>query len=432
MYTVIIPCYNEEKTVKNILKTAISAKNVGQVLLINDGSTDRTVERSSGISPLIEIVSHQRNMGKGMAVRTGIAHAKYESVVFIDADLTNLTGENVYALVEPLINDQADFVKASFTRARGRVTEIAIKPMMQILFPDTYFDQPISGQFAGKLSFLKNIRITEDWGLDIGILLDAVSHNLRIKEVFIGELEHKAQSDTALAKMSEQVMRTMIQKAGLHSNRYRLILFSFDETLLQNYSMGGLMAYLGKKAEFEGLDQRNADESILPIEYYQELAELMQGVAVSDVAGYVSTLKLRTYASDLITHLTRRNYKVGIIGLHFSPIMEAVAQRLKISIVEGIELPRSGKKYAGRMSRQSILRWFDGTIEDGYRASMHKAVRAADTSAENTIAVVSSQEGIPLLEEAGLGISYRSKSREVRQASNKNISILPELLMLVE
>lgn len=432
MYTIIIPAYNEEKTVRKVLKIASAAKGVGQIILINDGSIDNTLEHSKGISPLIEIISHQGNIGKGAAIRTGLAHAKFEGIVFLDADLTNISSESVASLIEPILSNRADFVKASFTRARGRVTEIAVKPMMQILFPNNYFDQPISGQFAAKLSFLKTIKIVDHWGLDIGILLDAISQKLRIEEVFIGELKHKSQSEQSLAKMSEQVLYTMIQKAGLLSNKYKLVLFNFDESILKNYSLSSMMNFLGKSDEFNLLKEKNEASTLLPLEYYSELAELLTDVPSEKLLKYAATLELRTYAQDIIDHLKRRRFKVGIIGMHFSPIMKYVADNLNITIVESIGLKVKGTKLTGEITRKSVMEWFSLDNYQAHLSALHRAANQAETDAEGTIMVAASSDAIPLMQAAGLSVAYRSKDKSLRKNAAKTISILPELLILVE
>jgi glucosyl-3-phosphoglycerate synthase len=432
MYTILIPAYNEEKTIRKVLKIALKAAGVGQIILVDDGSSDKTVERACGLSSIIEIISHQGNRGKGVAVRSGIAHAKFECIVFVDADLLNITPDKIAALAEPILTNQADFVKASFTRARGRVTEIAVKPMMQILFPNNYFEQPISGQFAARLSFLKEIKIVENWGLDIGILLDAISRKQRIVEVFIGELEHKAQSEHSLAEMSEQVLYTMIQKAGFLSNKYKLALFSFDETILKNYSTKRMMAFFDKGPEFQAIEEDFADRDILPFEYYSRLAALLEGISTDRLKEYVATLELRTYAADIVEHLQRRRYKVGLIGMHFHPVMKLIAQKLNISIVEGLGLKLKDKKFTGELNRNTVFEWFEGTLAHGYLQAMSRAAKDAGTDLESTIVIVSGTESLPMIAPAGLSVAYRAKDKYLKKAADKTISILPELLMLVE
>ena len=197
--------------------------------MIDDGSRDRTARIARDLD--VNVIPHHKNLGKGEAIRTGITHARFPIILFLDADLKNITDQKIRALILPIIKNKADFTKASFTRARGRVTEFAVKPMMRILLPDENFKQPISGQFAGRKSFLKEIKIEPRWGIDIAILLDAIKQGQKVVEVNIGELVHKKSPDNEVAKMSQEVMETMLRKAGIFCSKHRLIIFS-DKTIL--------------------------------------------------------------------------------------------------------------------------------------------------------------------------------------------------------
>jgi len=132
----------------------------------------------------------------------------------------------------PILNGKADFIKASFKLARGRVTEMAIKPMMKVLYPEESFKQPISGQFAGRKSFLKKIEIEPRWGIDIAILLEAIKGGQRILEVNVGEIIHKKRTAEDKAEMSREIMETMLKKSGLLVSKHKIIIFS-DKTLFQ-------------------------------------------------------------------------------------------------------------------------------------------------------------------------------------------------------
>jgi glycosyltransferase involved in cell wall biosynthesis len=149
--SLIIPAYNEASRIGKVIKQSRLVEEISEIIVIDDGSKDGTdrVARELGI----EVVKHHKNMGKGEALRTGIAHAKNDILLFLDADLSNMTPEKISALIRPILKNKADFTKASFTRSRGRATEFAIKPMMNLIYPDTDFKQPISGQFAGRIDF---------------------------------------------------------------------------------------------------------------------------------------------------------------------------------------------------------------------------------------------------------------------------------------
>ncbi len=223
--TVVIPAFNEEKTIAKVAQTALKSGFVDEVIVVDDGSSDATAEKVKGIRRC-RVVSHERNFGKGRAIKTGIENASNDAILFLDADLQNISVEKINSLLLPLLRRKADFVKAGFSLERGRVTEFAVKPMMRILLPEQRFSQPISGQFASRKSFLSQLKIADKWGLDISILLDALKQNKRIAEIDIGKLEHKARTTAEKAEMSEQVLETMLRKTGVFADRFSTIVFS--------------------------------------------------------------------------------------------------------------------------------------------------------------------------------------------------------------
>jgi glycosyltransferase involved in cell wall biosynthesis len=91
--SVIIPVLNEEATIAAILSKVIGLKDIYEVIVVDDGSTDKTLEilqklkKSAKFAKKLKIFSHKRNLGKGSAIRTGIKRAKGNFVIIQDADL---------------------------------------------------------------------------------------------------------------------------------------------------------------------------------------------------------------------------------------------------------------------------------------------------------------------------------------------------------
>ena len=117
---IIIPAYNEEHTIGKVLYelTAVANKlgrdNIDlKILVIDDGSTDRTVEIAKKYNVLI--VSHLRNMGPGVAVRTGFLYAiknNFDFIVRVDADGQHPPNE-IPKILKPVLDGEADVVIGS-------------------------------------------------------------------------------------------------------------------------------------------------------------------------------------------------------------------------------------------------------------------------------------------------------------------------------
>jgi len=209
--SVVIPAYNEEGNVAHVVKTALSCKYVQEVVVVDDGSFDNTYEKAkiAGAS----IIRHTTNQGKGAALKTGFKHSNGDIVAFIDADLENLTINQVDNMIKPILDGKADITKTKFKREGGRVTELTAKPLLNFFFPEIKFDQPLSGQFAAKRVALNKIRFEEDYGVDVGIVLDADVQGLRIKEVDIGDIKHQMSNLADLNVVANEVVRTIVDRA---------------------------------------------------------------------------------------------------------------------------------------------------------------------------------------------------------------------------
>lgn len=111
--SVIVPCYNEERTIATLVELVLKSPVVVEVIVVDDGSTDGSPAVLAGLSDQrLKVIVHERNQGKGAALRTGFAHATAQYVVVQDADLEYDPTEYPL-LLEPLLDDRADVVFGS-------------------------------------------------------------------------------------------------------------------------------------------------------------------------------------------------------------------------------------------------------------------------------------------------------------------------------
>jgi cellulose synthase/poly-beta-1,6-N-acetylglucosamine synthase-like glycosyltransferase len=108
--TVIIPVFNEEKTVAKVIHTLLAYSRFSQVICVNDGSTDRSRQVLQGFGARIRLIDFDENKGKGQALAAGIEEARGDWLVFVDADFTNLTHDHLEALLAPMWKGKADAV----------------------------------------------------------------------------------------------------------------------------------------------------------------------------------------------------------------------------------------------------------------------------------------------------------------------------------
>ncbi len=111
--SVVVPCFNEESTVKEILDRVLESPLVGEVIAVDDASTDNTqrILRSYD-NPRLQVLVQPTNQGKGAALRRGFAEATMPFVIVQDADLEYDPSEYPKILA-PLLSDEADVVYGS-------------------------------------------------------------------------------------------------------------------------------------------------------------------------------------------------------------------------------------------------------------------------------------------------------------------------------
>lgn len=114
---VIIPAYNEEETVADVVKVAKASDLVDEVIVVSDGSIDKTAEAARRAGA--KVFKLRPNRGKGAAILHGVANTKAEIVIFLDADLKGLTAHHIKKLAEPVLRGQ--MAMSTGLRDRGKI-----------------------------------------------------------------------------------------------------------------------------------------------------------------------------------------------------------------------------------------------------------------------------------------------------------------------
>ena len=112
--TIIIPVYNEQQTIREILHRVQAIELADEILVVDDGSTDETRQILNELdgTPNLRVILHDRNQGKGAAVVTGIQHATGDVMLIQDADL-EYDPRDIPNLLKPIEEGVADVVYGS-------------------------------------------------------------------------------------------------------------------------------------------------------------------------------------------------------------------------------------------------------------------------------------------------------------------------------
>ena len=115
--SILIPCFNEEKTIKKVIDKVLNVDlgNISrEIIIINDGSTDQTKTLLESYEDIknVKLIHHDRNYGKGKALRSGIKNALNDIIIIQDADL-EYDPDQYHNLLKPFIETEADIVYGS-------------------------------------------------------------------------------------------------------------------------------------------------------------------------------------------------------------------------------------------------------------------------------------------------------------------------------
>lgn len=335
--SVLIPALNEEKRIAQVVAYALSDPATAEVIVIDDSSTDRTAELAAKAGARVLTSSM---LGKGASMRDGLEQAQSDIVVYLDGDLAGLRPAIISALCRPLLGDSADFVKARFGRGGGRVTELTAKPMLKIFFPElAAFAQPLGGIVAARKKLLMTLTFEDDYGVDIGLLVDAHLAGAALSEVDIGALEHDSQPLQDLTLMANEVGRVIFNRARAAGRlNVEQVSAMFE---LQRQAASGIDYILTRRKQRQRLLLLDMDGTITPARFVQELAEVtgqsqalqpllegasdqdMRSARIAEVFRYTHKTRFEQVARNMVIrpgviefvrHMKRQGFMVGVVS----------------------------------------------------------------------------------------------------------------------
>ena len=182
--TVVLPAYNEETRIVDTLRAVKGLSLVDEIIVVNDGSNDRTSERVREMG--ITLIDLPTNMGKGGAMNAALPYINSDIVVFLDADLGSSAKEaiKIIKVVEDGLCDLAIAAfppptrKGGFGLVKGTAAwAIRRAGKMEVT-------APLSGQRAMTRRALEMLSpFDEDYGVELGMTIKALALGLRVVEV---------------------------------------------------------------------------------------------------------------------------------------------------------------------------------------------------------------------------------------------------------
>ncbi|MFW6381204.1 MAG: glycosyltransferase family 2 protein [Bacillota bacterium] len=173
----LIPAYNEQETIGDIVAVLNDSEQVDNIIVINDGSTDNTgaVACRAGAG----VIRLESNKGKGAALQRGFEQLQTDIILLLDGDLIGLQKQHVNKLLAPILEDLADMTVGVFTQGRG-LTDLAQK-----VSPN------LSGQRAIKMEMIREMKDVAREGFGFEIFLSRyIREHGRLEFVELSGLTH--------------------------------------------------------------------------------------------------------------------------------------------------------------------------------------------------------------------------------------------------
>lgn len=457
MISVIIPVLNESETIGAVVAFARRCPLVSEVIVVDDGSLDDTPRLAVEAGARV-ITSTLR--GKGASMADGLWAAQNEIVAYLDGDLSGLREHLLEELTLPIREGRADFVKASFSRRAGRVTMLTARPLLKTFFPElNAFEQPLGGIIAARRSLLRNFRFETDYGVDLGLFLDASAAGAQLAQVDIGHIEHDSHPLEVLGDMAQQVVRTLLDRAArygrltiqhvrevLEVERHaqaelsvvlgrigqgqRLALFDMDGTLLRGRFVVNLAQRTNKTAE---LSRYLDNFDLSPEERTRRIAALFIGVPKSVFEETARAMPLMPGAAETVIALRKAGYRVGIVTDSFCIAAEIVRRRVFADFNISHLMRFHHGKATGQITLSPAMSHPQGCPQHSLCKLnvLHHILDQMGLSFADVLAVGDGENDVCLLNAAAVSVAVHPQSFRVRDAATHVIGqSLTELLSL--
>lgn len=233
-----LPTLNEAETIAKEIMTVRSMfmdlyPLVDELAVVDSGSTDETrdiakeygadVYEASDYLPEVGVC-----YGKGENLWKSLYLLKGDILLWLDADIKNISPKFVYGLLGPILaNPEIGYVKGFYERplklehimrpsGGGRVTEILIRPLFNLFLPElSGLVQPLSGEYAGRREILEQVPFFVGYGVETGLLID-ISRKFGldvIAQIDLDKRIHRNQRLEALSRMSFGILQVFLNRA---------------------------------------------------------------------------------------------------------------------------------------------------------------------------------------------------------------------------
>lgn len=238
--SVIVPARNEADTIGNVVKSLGSMPWVDEVIVIDNGSADETagIARAAGARNVTE-----RRPGMGHAVRAGLAAARNDWVMKVDADLDRFDMTR-FALMAAACSDDVGLIKGAWQDPADNMpmTRLLVMPAILRMFPGlAHLSAPNSGIYVVNRSLIAHQEIVGSYAADLDIMLRIYASGARVDEVSIGQISHDMRDIGHYNAMAEIIMAFFLDRQS-HDITQELAVMAEDALQVTDGCLGAVAA----------------------------------------------------------------------------------------------------------------------------------------------------------------------------------------------
>lgn len=445
MITVVIPALNEQKTIAHVVHHVSNEPCVSEILVIDDKSADETIRYAK--NKKVKVYTSTK-LGKGTSMREGMLLAENEIIAYLDADILTYPKNVVELLTYPIRSGYADFIKSYFGRQAGRVTELVAKPLLSLLFPDlARFTQPLSGMIAGRRSFFEKVNFENDYGVDVGLLIDMHQMKARIHEVDLGYIENRMNSIEHLSRMSVEVSRAILKRAQQVGHATleilgnfpvirgqmdfavkkrliglkKMIIFDMDNTILRGSFISTLAERFGFKAQLLSIVSENSN----PYTRTKLIATLVKGLNLKQLLETADSIPVTDDFEKIASAFREEGYICGIISDSYDCITNHLVNKYDLDFSIANELEFSDSIATGEVKVPSV---FIKTKSSRCNHDLCKSNAMREVAGrygidmENITAVGDGEQDICMIKDSGTGVAFCSSNETLNLVADTTIS----------
>ncbi len=178
----IIPAFNEEKTVAQVIEAVKSCSLISEIIVVNDGSDDKTGAIAQAMG--VRVIRQPKNLGKGQAMQTGSTETTASILIFIDADLIGLKAYHLDRMINAIKEGNADMSIGAIDRRRR------LGFIFMHFFNHTY--SPLAGTRAIKRDFWEKVpsEYKKKFQVESAISYLAKKQFWRVKIILLDQVTH--------------------------------------------------------------------------------------------------------------------------------------------------------------------------------------------------------------------------------------------------